>query len=458
VPAIPPAPPISGIPIPPAPPIGGIPSPSVPPIIDPGDIFPDIHGDAALYWQRDTNHDGRPDQWACDTDGNGKADAWAYDIDGDGKPDKWAYDIDGDGKPDKWAYDTDGDGIADKWSYYATGRDGQRRLENAYDTDGDKKPDFWTGDWTGDGKIDRWAYDTNGDGDPDKWVSDNTGDGKPDRWSFDKDHDGKADYWERDTNGDGKPEEYGLDTDGDGKPDRWLAFPGGSKGSATARYAAKKSTINPDVLEKLRAFLRQREFEGFVGHMYVDQDGKVHVGIGFNIDSEQACLRYKWFRSDNTRATNQEVVEEWHRIRKLAPEFKGKGAAKIKAKTTLHMLESDIHTAFTEKAKWRDRVLRTRLPQYSDAPADAQLAMLVHAWASNPATLAKKWPLYLGACTAHDWDHAWIESHWKDMNPKRYDAMKTMFSNAEAVEDGKAAGGTNYDLRKVYYPDKLPTR
>lgn len=223
---------------------------------------------------------------------------------------------------------------------------------------------------------------------------------------------------------------------------------------ALASGSTTKKRGNKQTHSVLSAFLLKHE--GYANHMYVDQKGKVHTGIGFNIDSIECALRYRWLRnSDNKRATQDEVKKEWNRIHALAPKYSGTGARKIKRHTTLHLTNAEIMKKFMQKARRRQRSLKTIFPSFGAFPADAQLAMQIHAWAIEPVKLLADWPEYTAACRKRNWKVAAAQAHWRNMKPERYEGMKVMFNNAAIIEEAIKKGLKKYNLSKVYYPVAL---
>jgi hypothetical protein len=213
------------------------------------------------------------------------------------------------------------------------------------------------------------------------------------------------------------------------------------------------------ITTKLRKFLPQ--FEGNVTWMYLDRNGLVHTGIGFNIDKESDYLKLTWYRnSDHAPAKKGEVRAEWQGIHDMQ-DHKDENPGYFKPFTTLYLEEAEVEKRFREMVKERDSRLRTIFePDYDTFPADARMAMLVHAWAIDPKRLLlprekKGWPAYAEACRGREWGTAYTQSHWKGMNPRRYKGMKLMFENAHALEKAHERNRA-VDLSHLYYPEKAP--
>jgi hypothetical protein len=269
-----------------------------------------------------------------------------------------------------------------------------------------------------------------------------------------------------------------------------------------------------EVLATLTAALRKflPKYEGNVTWMYLDQGGLVHTGIGFNIDSLSDAQKLPWRRNfpplrpwkftlppvdpstgwrdravagrlqpaqlslppvdllppnpDPTKfwtslesVTPDDVQAEWQRIKDLQ-HLKGKGAMYFMKYTTVHLTQDAVNAKFREEVMDRDRRLRNIFkPGYDTFPADARMAMLVHAWANDPSNFLKPpeqrgWPGYVAACKGRRWKEAFKESHWAT-NPERYKAMGLMFTNAWALEEAAKRGGM-VDFSRLYYTSALP--
>jgi hypothetical protein len=143
------------------------------------------------------------------------------------------------------------------------------------------------------------------------------------------------------------------------------------------------------------------------------------------------------------KATADEIYREWREIRSLQ-NLKGAGAQAFYLYTSLHLTPEAVDQKFRDEVNIRVRQLRAIFPAFDGFPADARRAMLVHAWANDPSSLKTNWPEYVAACRARRWkDHkpdpqkpdAATASRWTGVNPKRYQGMVSMFTQAQAVED-----------------------
>lgn len=207
--------------------------------------------------------------------------------------------------------------------------------------------------------------------------------------------------------------------------------------------------MHSTVLPALRNFLGTHE--GVCDFMYLDTRGLVTTGIGNLIDPKRLAGGYQWLRnSDNGRALPSEVDAEWEQI-KRRQEHRNRGGLYFRRFTTLHLSPTEIERIFRQKASQFDTSLKGIFPQWNSYPADAQLAMLCHAWALGTGGLRSGWPRYTAACTGRDWRAAAGEFAWRGINAQRRRGMEQMFTNAANIEDA-VRQGFHYDLTHVHFP------
>jgi GH24 family phage-related lysozyme (muramidase) len=130
--------------------------------------------------------------------------------------------------------------------------------------------------------------------------------------------------------------------------------------------------------------------EGYVPWLYQDVKGLVSIGIGNLVDPIQLAMSLPFVTIDGRKATREEIVAEWHRIKSLPPNSKGQTAAQLghlyaKSFTTLRLTREGVDQVVQGKLNQMDAYLARRFPGYETWPADAQLATLSMAWACGPA-------------------------------------------------------------------------
>lgn len=130
-------------------------------------------------------------------------------------------------------------------------------------------------------------------------------------------------------------------------------------------------------------------WEGAIPHFYRDTKNLVTVGLGQLVDPGPLAVAMPMLRADGTRATTQEIWDEW-RVIKTAPglDVKGwKAAAKL---CKLHLSKSEMERLALLKLDANATRLAKRWSKFSTWPADAQAALSSWAWACGPAAAYPK--------------------------------------------------------------------
>ncbi len=189
--------------------------------------------------------------------------------------------------------------------------------------------------------------------------------------------------------------------------------------------------MHTSVLPKLRQFLAK--YEGICSFMYLDKrqpKGLVTTGIGNLIDPKSLVHSYRWIRrSDKRPASRNEVEQEWDRIKALQ-KHKLRGGGYFEQFTRLKLAPGEIDRIFTQKANQFDKNLKRIFPKWDTFPAEAQFAMLIHAWANGTGKLKTGWPSYYNACLRRDWTTAANQCSWKGIDSGRLQHMKQLFNDA----------------------------
>ena len=148
-----------------------------------------------------------------------------------------------------------------------------------------------------------------------------------------------------------------------------------------------------------------KKLEGCVDHMYLDVKGLVTTGIGCLIDPVSLAVTLPWvLKGTTTKASIQQVIDEWHRIKdnqrlaKLHYDYAGKlcqlrltdeGVQQL-LEARMNVFEDDLKKTFKEWDEW---------------PADAQLGLMSMSWAMGSG-FTKKWAHFTPACREHRWADA----------------------------------------------------
>ena len=176
-----------------------------------------------------------------------------------------------------------------------------------------------------------------------------------------------------------------------------------------------------------------------MNHMYRDSLGNVTTGIGCLIDPRHHATDFAWYRSDGAVASRAEVHAEWDRVKNRT------GPAQ------LHTTQDEINRVFDARAGRFEGNLRAIFTDWPRYPGDAQMGMLVHAWACGTGKLRSTWHNYTAACHARDWETAAREAPWRTIRTCRRDAIQRMFRNAATVE-GWVRAHRPIDASVVVFP------
>jgi len=167
--------------------------------------------------------------------------------------------------------------------------------------------------------------------------------------------------------------------------------------------------------------------EGNVPFMYQDTEGKVTIGIGNLIDSEQAALGLSaygahFFHKEAAGVTpavlasDAEVVAEWHTI-KDNPGLATGGWRAAEPLTNLRLTDDGISQLVSARVSEMERYLvNGHVPEFANFqnwPADAQLGLLSMSWAMGEAFAdGARWPNFRASCASAGsgaWQ-AWVEA------------------------------------------------
>lgn len=116
-------------------------------------------------------------------------------------------------------------------------------------------------------------------------------------------------------------------------------------------------------------------FEGFANFMYLDTNGYVTIGVGILLKDAQTAITYGLNFSDalsGKSATNDEVKEEWKRVKKLS---KGRGLNYYRDNTKLRSDEGLLEAKFQELINSALLDARKFYPDFDKLPSNAQYAL-----------------------------------------------------------------------------------
>lgn len=177
--------------------------------------------------------------------------------------------------------------------------------------------------------------------------------------------------------------------------------------------------------------------EGSTLYIYADIKGLPTCSVGVLLQPVELALQLDW-RIGDRAATQDEIRKDWETIKALGP---GNRTAKSQASLTkVRLTQAASDALVLRRLRANVAYIRKFLPEWDDAPADAQLGTASLCWAVG-AGLNKTRPTFVAAFNARDWlackVHARIRS---DNNPGvigRNRDQELCFDNAATVEEHK---------------------
>jgi GH24 family phage-related lysozyme (muramidase) len=175
-------------------------------------------------------------------------------------------------------------------------------------------------------------------------------------------------------------------------------------------------------------------YEGRTTWMYLDTKGLVTVGVGNLVDPVSLALELPWLRGEGGPASCAEVEAEWERVKAMR---EGMVAGRYRTGAGLHLAEEAVDELVARKLEEFWGHLVRYFPGAPDWPADAQLGLLLHAWAVGPHAYrrAKGWPKLSAALDSRDWAMAAEECVIPGARASRNEAHQRCFTNAAAGAD-----------------------
>jgi len=184
--------------------------------------------------------------------------------------------------------------------------------------------------------------------------------------------------------------------------------------------------------------------EGIFDTMYPDIVGLVTTGLGNLIDASankavppwSPALMWTWRdRLTGQAVSEAEVVREWQRMKDNA-ELMEAGPGRKRAAAKLYLDQGEVDRLFNWRLHADEQILRRRFPGWDGFPADAQMGILLRAWASGASF---DWPKTVANILARDWRSAAENAQSRKTNANRNAAIKGHFLAAADVEAGAGA-------------------
>jgi len=175
--------------------------------------------------------------------------------------------------------------------------------------------------------------------------------------------------------------------------------------------------------EELEQYLaNERLFEGEIPWMYLDnaKQSNVTCGYGFLVPNEQATLSYVW-EKDGRPATDDEVKEEFRRIRAMSP---GMSAAHYKGSLLMDQENMVAHGIGHLTSYCIPQILK-HCPGFESMPIGVRNCLVDIEW--NVIGGVGAFPSLCLFCNSGDWAMAAPQSHVStsrdSRNKWRYDSI-----------------------------------
>jgi len=236
--------------------------------------------------------------------------------------------------------------------------------------------------------------------------------------------------------------------------------------------------MHTTVKKIIRKFLSL--YEGELREMYIDNLGLVTTGVGNRLESAVVANGYKWQKGPGgPLADPTEVAAEYERVKSddtksKIPNWRTMGGgnfvktAKALGIVTLQLADASYDKIFTDRMTGLEATMKGT-PGYEDYetfPADAQMGILSVIWANGAGDITKDrgdirlhntWPNFTRKVKARQWgDIADKEDFkWQNIMDDRKQATKTVFQNAQTVEDQLQQNPAT-DITRVVFPISVP--
>jgi hypothetical protein len=220
-----------------------------------------------------------------------------------------------------------------------------------------------------------------------------------------------------------------------------------------------------------RGFLAiTNEHEGTVPWPYLDRRGLVTTAVGNLIEimdannvgtgnPTSAFFAMPWKNASGEPASRTEMQNAFDAVKERqdlveagggklgggSPAFAALSQIRLGPPGTgVNVLTPEILQVVTGVLQSFENTIKRDVPNFEQLPADAQLALLEHAWAVGPNLGG--WPKLRAALAANDFQAAQIEDHQVGVTPLRDQMTRELWQNAIDVQR------TGADPDVLYYP------
>lgn len=207
-----------------------------------------------------------------------------------------------------------------------------------------------------------------------------------------------------------------------------------------------KDSVKDALIEQLE------KLEGCVNHFYLDSVGKVTIGIGHQVVSEDAAAElplyiprmFNWWLR---RATEEEKRAEYQFVQLNGPDNPRRyKASYYKQFTRLIMLDQDIeglllkhiesyYRELVQLYSWEKGFQRN----FDDFQDEVQMALFDMIFNLGMTNLRTSWPKFNGAIKIEDWKTAAAESRRRQVSTSRNNYVRDLFLIAQHEQQGQDA-------------------
>ncbi len=175
---------------------------------------------------------------------------------------------------------------------------------------------------------------------------------------------------------------------------------------------------------------------------YADVRGLVTVSVGCLIEPLSLAIGLPWMIGDRP-ATAAEITADWNAVNELPARWEKPWTADRQASLTrIRLTDDGVDRLMVKRLDANISYLRSKLfPEWDEYSADAQLAIMLTAWALGAAFDKTKPPRHalVAAIRARDWLSAKVHSHLSEAGNagviERNRAIERCFDNAQTVTE-----------------------
>jgi GH24 family phage-related lysozyme (muramidase) len=168
--------------------------------------------------------------------------------------------------------------------------------------------------------------------------------------------------------------------------------------------------------------------EGSVSNMYLDTVGRVTVGVGHMIPSEQAAQTIDFVdRQSQRKASPQEIADEYNN---LSRQQSGMLASRYQQFTKLELPAATIQELLGTDIENMENGVRSAFRDYDAYPEPAQDGILDMAFNVGVSGLVKHFPTFKAAAEGQDWNTCAMQCHRNGISESRNEKTKELFLRA----------------------------